>query len=110
MTTTHPNTPETKCNYVIPQFYRDLVNLPTIIIPKSKLCRIINSLDKEEATIIYLIMILYYVINIHEYTVTENSPVLYGGRERDGKKGIIFSVQDLPGELLQIIGKYLSNL
>nr|QBK93580.1 MAG: BET bromodomain protein [Pithovirus LCPAC404] len=98
-----------KTNYNV-NFYEDLIIGKSVTVPVSKLCRVINALDKSQSEIVYLIMIMYYVNNSCDHPVSKTSPVLYGGKESDGKPGIIFSIEDLPKQLLDLIGKYVTYL
>ena len=77
-----------------PPFYLYLLELDIDPISNSLLCEIVNSLSKERAEHIYIIMLLY----------NKNVPL---GRENRDQNGIMFFVNKLPEEMLLLIGRYV---
>ncbi len=80
-----------------PQFYRELLSINMKPISNSHLCKMINVLSQERSEHVYLIMLLYSNMNISQYS----------GIQSENTNGIMFSVKDIPNDLLELLGKYV---
>ncbi len=83
--------------FAYPQFYRDLLSINVKPISNSYLCKLVNILSQERSEHVHLIILLYSGMNISQYL----------DEQSENKNGIMFSVNDLPKDLLMLIGKYV---
>ncbi len=80
-----------------PRFYYDLLSTNMKPISNSHLCKLINVLSRERSEHVYLIMLLYSNMDISQYS----------GMKSENINGIMFSVKDIPNDLLVLLGKYV---
>jgi len=95
------------------QLYDELNNNNNEIIKWETLCPALTQLDKENAEIIFAIIIHYYWINNMESIQNgdTNFPLIpYNGNLLDGGKGIIIKFESLPSELQMILSNYIRKL
>ena len=76
-----------------------------------RLSAIINSLSTDKAEIIYVLILHHYRLNdSSEKTKRSRKVTPYGGKPFPTGKGIVYPLNQLPGDLLQVITKYLMTV